>query len=87
MAGRSGGNRGGFNPFRDKNGEYTTSSGHGKLGRSRWKGGTEAVDRFAGLGVVAARADQRTQDRINALPTARQRSNARRARSVWTSAD
>jgi len=79
MAGRSGGNRGGFNPFRDKNGEYTTKFGHGKMGRSRWKGG-DSLDRLASLGAVAARADQRTQDRINALPTASQRSSTRRAR-------
>lgn len=33
------GNRGGFNPFRDANGEFTTPDGSGKPGRSRARSG------------------------------------------------
>jgi len=41
------GHNGGFNPFRDKNGEFATQAGHGKAGRIRTKTGGGASSQAA----------------------------------------
>ncbi len=52
------GNRGGFNPFRDANGEFTTPEGSGKPGRSRARSGAagKRAPSPGALGTVTAGA-------------------------------
>ena len=58
------GNRGGFNPFRDANGEFTTPDGSGKLGRSRARSGSSGGGATQ-AGRVAAKPAERASPRIS----------------------
>lgn len=61
------GHNGGFNPFRDRNGEFTTPEGSGKPGRSR-AGGAAGASTLPARAASAATRGARFQGRNGKLP-------------------